>query len=78
MADIPEHRRFRPMHTGESVRLAHPIPEAADLIGVGRTKVYELIESGALGTVTIGRRRLVPHADLVDYIERLRSDREVA
>ena len=58
-----------------AVRLAHPIPEAAELLGVGRTSVYKLIDSGAIGTVTIGRRRLIPHADLVAYVEGLRSGR---
>jgi excisionase family DNA binding protein len=59
-------------------RLTHPIPEVAELLGVGRTTVYGLIDAGELGTIKIGKRRLVPHTDLVDYIERLRSNREVA
>ncbi len=28
--------------------------------GVGRTKVFELVATGELVTVTVGRRRLVP------------------
>jgi excisionase family DNA binding protein len=35
------------------------IEEARRAIGIGRTKLYELINSGALETMTIGRRRLV-------------------
>lgn len=35
------------------------IPEAANALGVGRSKLYELIAAGRLETVTIGRRRLV-------------------
>jgi excisionase family DNA binding protein len=35
------------------------IPEAARAIGLGRSKLYELIGEGRLETVTIGRRRLV-------------------
>jgi excisionase family DNA binding protein len=34
------------------------IPDAAKALGVGRSKLYELIGEGRLETVTIGRRRL--------------------
>jgi excisionase family DNA binding protein len=35
------------------------IPDAAKALGLGRSKIYELITSGGLETVTIGRRRLI-------------------
>lgn len=35
------------------------IPTAAGLLGVSRSKTYELIGDGRLITVSIGRRRLV-------------------
>lgn len=35
------------------------IAEACSAAGFGRTKLYELIEGGAVDTVMIGRRRLV-------------------
>lgn len=35
------------------------IPDAAKSLGVGRSKIYELITIGKLVTVSIGRRRLV-------------------
>jgi len=35
------------------------IPNAAKALGLGRSKLYELIAEGRLETVTIGRRRLV-------------------
>lgn len=40
-------------------RLLCSIPDAAKALGVGRSKLYELIGEGRLETVTIGRRRLV-------------------
>ncbi|BBB09484.1 helix-turn-helix domain-containing protein [Sphingopyxis sp. EG6] len=43
------------------------IADAARMLGIGRTKAYELIEEGALATVSIGARRLVK----VDSIKRL-------
>jgi excisionase family DNA binding protein len=60
-------------------RLLLPIPDAAAVLGVGRTKLYELVENGAIDTVTIGRRRLVPAQALEDYARRLiESQREAA
>lgn len=35
------------------------VPDAAKALGVGRSKIYELIAEERLETVTIGRRRLV-------------------
>jgi excisionase family DNA binding protein len=39
--------------------------------GLGRTKVYELITSGQLRTVKIGRRRFVPASAVEEYVARL-------
>jgi excisionase family DNA binding protein len=46
-------------------------PEAASVLGIRRTKTFELIKSGELRTVTIGRRRLVPVAAIEEYVARL-------
>lgn len=35
------------------------IPDAARALGLGRSKVYGLMDAGQLETVTIGRRRLI-------------------
>jgi excisionase family DNA binding protein len=35
------------------------IADAARLLGIGKTKAYELIDCGVLATITIGARRLV-------------------
>lgn len=34
--------------------------EAARSLGIGRTHLYELIKSGALRSVLLGKRRLIP------------------
>ena len=44
----------------EPSRLAVSPIEAARMMGIGRTKLYELIDSGELRTAKIGNRRLVP------------------
>ena len=35
------------------------IPDAARMLGIGRSKAWELAQSGKLETLAIGRRRLV-------------------
>lgn len=47
------------------------VQDAADLLGIGRTKLYELILNGEIRTVTIGRARRVPVAALHDYVRSL-------
>lgn len=38
--------------------------EAAQVLGVGRSKIYELMRSGALGSVRIDNCRRIPVDDL--------------
>lgn len=50
--------------SGETVR---------QLLSIGKTTYYELIWSGQLPSVRIGRRVLVPRAALNDFIQSLPS-----
>lgn len=52
----------------ETKRRLYPLPEAAELLGVGRSTIYELIGAGALASVKIGRRTLVPAEAIDRYI----------
>ena len=54
------------------------VPDFMAATSVGRTKVYELIGSGELETVTIGRRRLIPAQSLEDWVNRLRDKNRAA
>lgn len=47
-------------------KLAYPIEEAIEQLGVTRTRGFELVKSGALRTYKDGRRRLCSHAALVE------------
>jgi excisionase family DNA binding protein len=47
--------------------------EAAEVLGVGRSTVYELIAAGQIESVRIGRSRRIPRAALVAYVARLRG-----
>jgi excisionase family DNA binding protein len=49
------------------------ISEAAHELALSRSTVYELVASGQLETVTIGRARRVPREALDTFIARLRS-----
>lgn len=46
-------------------KLAYPIEEAFDQLGVSRTRGYQLINGGMLRTYKDGKRRLCSHAALV-------------
>lgn len=43
--------------------------EAGEYLGVSRTKIYDLINSGALESLTIGRSRRVSVAQLQRFLE---------
>ena len=50
------------------------VEEAAEWLGLGRTKAYELVYRGVLPSVTIGRSRRVPFAALKAFVERLTEE----
>ena len=56
----------------EQSRLLLTIPEAAALLGIGRTLAYDLVGRGDLEVVHIGRCARVPYAAAVDFVDRLR------
>lgn len=61
MADGLVRHAQRAPGTGDSVMqaLSTTVRGAAGLIGIGRTKVYDLINEGKLDSVKVGGRRLV-------------------
>lgn len=48
--------------------------DAADALGVGRTKVYELMRSGALRSVKVGGLRRIPAAALAEFVAQLEEE----
>jgi excisionase family DNA binding protein len=44
-----------------------PPVEAGTALGIGKTKVFELIASGELPSVQIGRKRLIPVEALYEF-----------
>lgn len=59
-------------------RMAYPVPEAAAIIGIGRTKLLEEISAGRLSSITIGRRRLVTRTALEGYLAAAEVSKDVA
>lgn len=53
--------------------IAVRVPDACRMTGIGRSKLYELIESGDIAIVKVGRMTLIPVANLEEFIAKLAS-----
>jgi len=47
------------------------VEEAAEMLRIGRTTAYELVMSGKLKSVKVGRRRLVVRDGVREYVSEL-------
>lgn len=47
--------------------------DAADLLSIGRSKLYELIGDGRLASVRIDASRRVPMSALLEFVESLQA-----
>lgn len=54
------------------------VATAAQMLGIGRTKAYELIDAGELELVHIGRSALIPTDSVHDFVRRLRAEASAA
>ena len=61
---------------GCSAKPAYSIGEAATAIGIGRSKAYQEISAGRLKIRKIGRRTIIAHDDLVDFLNCLPGGKE--
>jgi len=53
------------------------VNDAARMIGVGRTKLYELISAGEVDVVKLGKSTRVTTASLRNLLEKLRLESKV-
>jgi excisionase family DNA binding protein len=67
----PPDEQESPSMTPEDNRLAYSPSEAAELIGIGRTSVYDLLSGGELAGRKIGNRTIILRADLLAYLDSL-------
>ncbi len=67
------HMQLRTPASGAGIpfaeRLTCTIAEACAATGLGRTKLYELIGNGRVGTAIVGRRRLVKVRSLRQLVD---------
>jgi excisionase family DNA binding protein len=74
VADVtstPTQHAQRRRDTAVPERMLLTVEEAAHVLGVGRSLMYELIARGAIKTVRIGRLRRIRPEALADYIASL-------
>jgi len=57
-------------------RMMISVNEAARVIGVSRSYAYELVASGLLASVRLGRRVLIPVSAIEDLVANSRADLE--
>lgn len=50
------------------------VEQAAAILGIGRTRFFDLVMSHAVTSVKIGRRRLIVRSSLTEFVERLVRD----
>jgi excisionase family DNA binding protein len=50
------------------------VEEAASLLRLGRTRVYQLVMGGKIQSVKVGRRRLVVREGLEEFVAQLVED----
>ena len=51
--------------------------QAADSLGLGRSRIYELLHDRELHSVKIGRSRRIPYTSLLEFIEGLNRKSEL-
>ncbi|MGN6243728.1 MAG: excisionase family DNA-binding protein [Motilibacteraceae bacterium] len=54
-------------------RLLYKPEEAAEALGIGRSRLFQLLASGELESVSIGRSRRITRAALEGYVDRLQA-----
>lgn len=58
----------------EDKRMLLSLAEAAQALGIGRTKLHAEVKAGRLATVRVGRRRMVVPQELKAYVGRLAAE----
>lgn len=60
----------------EGLALLLKVPDAAVRLGIGRSTLYELLATGELRCVRIGRAVRIPRSELEQFVARLAGDAE--
>lgn len=70
----PADNPFDPHSRSTLAPITVRIPEATRMLGISRSRVYELITSGDIEVIKLGRSTLVPVAGLYALVQRLREE----
>ena len=62
--DIPQNSS--PEHT----KITLTVPEAAELIGICRPKMYEMVRAGKVRSVKAGKKILISRQSLMDWLKK--------
>lgn len=54
-------------------KVGYSVEETMQAMGLGRTTVYDLISSGALESIKVGRRRIIPADSIHAYFDAQRA-----
>lgn len=54
-------------------KLAYSVNETLGLLSLGRTKFYELVESGEIKTAKVGKKTLVLASEIQAFLDRIAS-----
>lgn len=71
--DLPFAPAPKSIRSSGAEPLAVRIPDAVRMTGIGRSKLYELIASGDIDTVKVGRCTLIPMESLRELLGRARA-----
>lgn len=77
MTTSPIHRLTHKTASAQ-LRVLFTVEEAARALGIGRTRMFELIQHGDVETVLIGRLRRIPVDALDAFVSRLRESADRA
>ena len=55
-------------------RLLYKVKEVAEMLGIGRSKAYELVRTGEIPSVRVGASLRVRGQDVQDYVDNLYID----
>ena len=55
--------------------LLYSIQSSIQILGIGRSSLYELIAAGEIHAVKIGRRTLIPAKEIERFVESLVEDK---
>jgi hypothetical protein len=66
------------MSVQELQREAFSVPEAVEVSGLGRTSLYEAMNTGVLRSRKFGRRRVILRSDLLAFLAALPMADEAA